>query len=479
MPDRNIIVQDLTDILGEDRVVTDPGVLREFSVDRYRKYQWINGVYTRPVPAAVALVEGTDDVSRVLKHLNENGINCVPRTGGSATEGGLETIVPDSVVVDGSGMNKILKFDPYNMQVTAQCGVCLETLENFLRERGFTTGHSPQSKPLAHMGGLVATRSIGQLSTLYGGIEDMVAGLEAVLPGGEVVRIKSVPRRAAGPDIRHIIIGNEGALCFITEVTVKIFKYMPENLVFMGYLIDDMHDGISVLRDVMVNGYKPAVARLYDLQDAEMNFSHFQNGKCVLIFVTDGPREISEASARAIDGYAREKGAEEVDPKLIERWFGHLLWTTENIQNEIEEIRQTNNMGFTTEISADWENIGKIYDACISRVPEEVPDITLFGGHSSHSYINGTNLYFVYYYNVECGVTEEITKYHDPINRIIVEEALRYGGSMVHHHGIGKARAMFTKEEHGSAYVLLEGLKKQFDPNGIMNKGTIFHSELY
>ncbi len=72
---------------------------------------------------------------------------------------------------------------------------------------------------------LVATRSIGQFSTLYGAIEDMVVGLEAVLADGTVTRIKNVPRRAAGPDIRHIIIGNEGALCYITEVTVKIFKF--------------------------------------------------------------------------------------------------------------------------------------------------------------------------------------------------------------------------------------------------------------
>ena len=479
MLDRNKIARDLADILGEENVVTDLQALRESSVDRYRKYQWIHGVYTRPPPAAVALVSSTDDVSSVLKYLNDNRINCVPRTGTSATEGGLETIVPDSVVVDGSGMNKILKFDPYNMQATAQCGVCLETLEEYLRERGYTTGHSPQSKPLAQMGGLTATRSIGQLSTLYGGIEDMVTGLEAVLPGGEIVRIKSVPRRAAGPDIRHIIIGSEGALCFITEVTVKIFKYTPENYVYMGFLIDDMHDGISVLRDVMVNGYRPPVARLYDLQDAEMNFSHFQTGKCVLIFITDGPRELSEATARAIEGFAAERGAQPVDPALIRKWFGNLLWGPEKIQNEIEEIRQTNNIGFTTEISADWENIGKIYDACARRVPGEIPDITLFGGHSSHSYINGTNLYFVYYYNVECGVAEEVSKYHDPINEIIVEEALRFGGSIVHHHGIGKARAMFTTREHDGAYTLLEGLKKQFDPKGIMNAGTIFHSELY
>ena len=172
-------------------------------------------------------------------------------------------------------MNEILSIDPINMQATAQCGVPLQVLEDRARELGLTTGHSPQSKPVAHMGGLVATRSIGQFSTLYGGIEDMVVGLEAVFPSGEVARIKNVPRRAAGPDIRHIVIGNEGALCFITEVTVKLFPYLPENNVYLGWTLKSMKTGFEVLREVMVAGYKPSVARLYDPEDGSIHFSHF------------------------------------------------------------------------------------------------------------------------------------------------------------------------------------------------------------
>ena len=87
----------------------------------------------------------------------------------------------------------------------------------------------------------------------------------------------------------------------------------------------------------------------------------------------------------------------------------------------------------------------------------------MLGGHSSHSYQNGTNLYFVYDYNVvDCKPEEEIDKYHRPINAMIVEEALKAGGSMVHHHGIGKHRTQWTKEEHGSAYYMLKGFKRSF-----------------
>lgn len=479
MKTRESIRNDLTALVGADHVVTDESVLKESSVDRYRKYQWIHNIYTRPLPVAVVKAQSAQQVSLVLAYCNEHSINCVPRTGASATEAGLETIVPDSVVLDASDMNALLSIDTYNMQATAQCGTPLERLEDALREKGFTTGHSPQSKPLAQLGGLVATRSIGQFSTLYGGIEDMVVGLEAVLPDGTIVRIKNVPRRAAGPDIRHILIGSEGALAYITEVTLSIHRYMPENNRYYGFLVPDMETGIAVLRDVMVNGYRPSVARLYDVADGDYHFSHFETGNCVLIFVAEGPAEIAAATGSAIETLALAHGAQPVDSAHIERWFLNLNWGPEQIAEEIAEIRQTNNMGFTTEVSADWENIIHIYNAVVRRVPAEIPDITLMGGHSSHSYINGTNLYFVYYYNVECGVTEEVHKYHDPINRIIMEETLRYGGSIVHHHGIGKARAVYTEEEHGSAYRLLRGLKDQFDPKGIMNAGTIFPSELY
>ncbi|HWR45872.1 FAD-binding oxidoreductase [Sporomusa sp.] len=472
---REQIVKSLNDIVGEERVITDEQVLKTSSIDRFRKYEDICGVYTQPIPAAVVKVKNTEQVAKVLKFMNENKLNVVPRTGASATEGGLETAVENSVVIDGSDMNEMINIDPYNMLATVQCGVSLQYLEDSLREQGYTTGHSPQSKPLAQMGGLVATRSIGQLSTLYGGIEDMVVGLEAVFPNGEITRIKNVPRRAAGPDIRHVIIGSEGALCFITEVTVKIFKYMPENNRFYGYTLDNMKTGFEILREVMVEGYKPSIARLYDVEDGAFHFSHFAEDKCVLIFMAEGPQGIAEVTGKAIEEIVtRYPECAKVDSKLIERWFAHLNWGPDKIAQERTEIMETRNIGFTTEVSGCWDVINEIYENCVQRIRAEAPDITMVGGHSSHSYLNGTNMYFVYYYNiVDCKPEEEVKKYHNPINQIIVEETVRLGGSIVHHHGIGKARAPWIKDEYQSSYYILETLKKAFDPNGIMNAGTI------
>lgn len=474
------IVHAYVEMLGRERVITDQDTLKRCSTDRYYKVETIFGIYSMPLPAAVLKPSTPQQVADVLRHANEHGINVVPRTGGSATEGGLETVVENSIVVDGSAMNDIIDIDPVNMIVTAQCGVVLGDLEDRLREGGYTTGHSPQSKPLAQMGGLVATRSIGQFSTLYGGIEDMLVGVETVFPNGEICRIKNVPRRAAGPDIRHLVLGNEGALNFITEVSVKIFPYYPENHRFYGYLLDDMETGFALLREVVTQGYRPSVARLYDKEDGLYHFSDFSDGRCVLIFVAEGPQRLAEATGAAIEEIVAEvESAERVKDGLIENWFNNLNWDVSKIEEEREEIRETLINGFTTEVSGNWSAINDIYENAVARIRDEIPaQFTLLGGHSSHSYLNGTNMYFVYYYKIDdIEPTEERTRYHDPIQNIIVEETLKLGGSMCHHHGVGKHRTHFLAEEYGSSLYMLKTLKTAFDPNAIMNRGTIFPLE--
>ncbi len=474
---RAAVVEHLQQILGSDQVLTDEHLLQQRSIDNFRKLQNIFGVYTMPPPAAVAMVRSTDEVAKVLAFADEYGVNVVARTGGTATEGGLETPVENSIVVDGGLMNEIISIDAYNMQATAQCGVPLQALEDAVRAVGLTTGHSPQSKPIASMGGLVATRSIGQFSTLYGGIEDMVVGCEVVFPGGQVSRIKNVPRRAAGPDIRHVVIGNEGALCFITEVTVKLFPYMPENNIFLGWTLKSMKTGFEVLREVMVAGYKPSVARLYDPEDGQLHFSNFAApDDCIVLFMAEGNAGISKATA---DGIAeivnRYPQCTPVDSQLVADWFDDLVWGPDKVAREDERIRTTHNVNRTTEISADWSTINGIYEAVLPRIRREIKGITLLGGHSSHSYINGTNMYFNYFYDlIDCEPQDENDKYYLPIISIICEETLRAGGSIVHHHGIGKARTPWVKDEYGSSYPMLEALKRVYDPNGIMNMGTIF-----
>jgi alkyldihydroxyacetonephosphate synthase len=166
-----------------------------------------------------------------------------------------------------------------------------------------------------------------------------------------------------------------------------------------------------------------------------------------------------------------------VDSQLVEEWFDGLNWGQDKIDAEKRTMLEQAHLGYTTEVSIDWSGVQALFESVMHRIRTEFPradDLTMLGGHSSHSYQTGTNLYFVYDYHINCEPRDEITEYHQPLNAIVVEEALRLGGSMVHHHGIGKYRTPWTLDEHGSAYPMLETLKQGFDPNGIMNRGTIF-----
>lgn len=478
------ILEALEKMLTPDQINLNTDDLYDASCDRYKKYAKAKKVLDMPQPTAIVYPNSTEEVQKLLMFCNDNKINVIPRSGKTATEGGLENWKEQTLVIDAKRLDQIIKVDTYNMLATVQAGVPLQQLEDELRKQGYTTGHSPQSKPVAQYGGLVATRSIGQFSTLYGGIEDMVVGLECVFPNGHISRIKNVPRRAAGPDIRHIVIGNEGALCYITEVTIKIFRFYPENFQFHGYLVKDVDTGIKILREVMVNGYRPSVARVYSEEDARQHFYHFHKGECVLIFSTEGPKEMSDATISGIEA-AIEKFKdgilEEVDTQLIADWFNQLNWSQKDIDDEFQGMIDNDaHDGYTTEVSADWENVAKLYHNVINRIRNEFPrahDLTMLGGHSSHSYHNGTNMYFVYNYNINCAPEDEFRIYHHPLQTIIVEETLKVGGSICHHHGVGKFRNQWIDQEHGSAFFMLEKLKEVFDPNGVMNFGTIFYQE--
>lgn len=474
---RSEIVAAVTDLLGPDQVDTDESRLRASSVDRFRKFTAVHGIFDGPFPAVIAYPSSTEEVAAVLAFAAQRCVAVVPRTGGTSTEGGLETVVEDSIVLDGSRMDTVLGVDRENMMATVQCGVPLLRLETILREQGLTTGHSPQSQPIAQMGGLVATRSIGQFSTLYGAIEDMVVGLEAVLPGGRVVRIKNVPRRAAGPDIRHVLIGNEGALAYITEVTVKVFPWYPDTTRYHGFLVPDFAAGVGLLREVVTAGYRPAVARLYSPGDARQHFPDHPMDMNLVVLSAEGPARLVAATSAAIEEAAASVEHAPVPERRIRTWFENLNWGPDKIEAEKQEMLRTSHLGYTTEVSVDWSRTAELYEAVMTRIRTSFPradDLTLLGAHSSHSYQTGTNLYFVYDYDIRCEPREEIDEYHVPLNAIIVEEALRVGGSMVHHHGVGKYRTPWVREEHGSAYHLLSGLKRAFDPGNVMNPGSLY-----
>jgi FAD/FMN-containing dehydrogenase len=470
--EKQAIISGLRALLGEDRVRDDPEIIKKASSDYigFRQYERFDGKDLVPQAACVVKPRNTEEVSRALAFLNQNRIDTVPRTGGSSV---TQSIEPEEggVILDGSGMNGIINLNERDMMVSARCGTPLEYLESYLNERGFTTGHFPQSLPLAQLGGLAATRSIGQFSTLYGGIEDLVVGLEAVLADGEIIRIKNSPRRSVGPDLRQLFIGSEGMLGFITELTLKLFRHRPETRWMRAWAIQGMDAGLNLIREVMIEGYRPAVVRLHDAEESQRMFGDsLPEQSCVLLFLAEGPGAVAAAIGQGIAEIAGRYETTDLGTRPVESW----LKTRNDVCYHLDEpvYYRHGAVADTCEISAPWSVIGEIYRAVRERLAREMPNLVSIGGHSSHSYVQGTNIYFTFGFLVKNGAASAGTDYMKLIG-VIMEETLKRGGSIAHHHGSGKYRTRWMPGEHGSSYTLLRKLKAALDPQGILNKGVL------
>lgn len=469
--DNKQLIAELGTVLTKEQVICDVEAVRVASRDYigFRQYEHFDGQHNVPSAACVVKPRSTAEASQVLAYLNANRIQVVPRTGGSSVTMGVEP-QQDGVILDGSEMNEILELNETDMWVTARCGTPMAYIEDYLQQRGYTTGHSPQSLPMAHVGGLLATRSIGQFSTLYGGIEDMVVGLEAVMADGGIVRVKNNPRRSVGPDLRHLFMGSEGMLAFITEATLKIHKYRPENRWMNAYGIRGMKNGLDCLRTIMTEGYRPAVVRLHDETEVQSLFGSIApEGYCLLLFLAEGPQAITAAIGSAIEGILKNYDVIDLGKKPMESW----LRTRNHVCDEMDMPKYYSRgaIADTCEISAPWSQIGLIHEAVLQRLPEELPNLVSIGGHSSHSYLNGTNIYFTFGFLKRPEATAQEDYMH--LVRVIMEETLKRGGSIAHHHGSGKYRTQWMPQEHGSSYELMYKIKDALDPNHILNKGVI------
>ena len=355
--------------------------------------------------------------------------------------------------------------------MTVGAGVPLATLEAWLGKRGYTTGHYPQSIDLALVGGLVATRSSGQFSTRYGSIEDLVAGLEAVLPDGQVVRISSQPRRAVGPDLRQLWIGSEGAFGTITEVTLKIVPRPPSRWL-QAYGVGSMRAGLDVVRGFMREGWRPAVVRLHDAVEAHRSFyGTVAEGESILLLLSEGPAGYPEAEGSAIDAAARRAGLRPLGPEPVERWL--------EVRNDIAEYETYLRRGLivdTIEVAAPWTCIADVYEQVLRQLVDEVPEMVHASGHSSHSYPQGTNLYFVLAAQPRRDA-DDAARVYEAIWSRVMETTLALGGTISHHHGIGRFRARWVPRDLGSSYELLRRVKAALDPLGLMNPGSLLPAE--
>lgn len=461
------IINELIELLGSDRVNEESDTITKHARDTW-PLRLVKRKFGDELekPLCVISPKNTEDVSKALAFLNEKGVNVVPYGGGSGVTGGAEP-TRHSVVIHMGEMNNILHLDKDNLTVTAQPAMNMGKLEKWLNEQNYISGHYPQSIELAQLGGLVSTRSSGQFSTKYGNIEDLLIGLEAVLPNGEIVRTKNNPRRSTGPDLRQIWLGAEGVFGIITEVTIKVFP-KPAEQWMQAYALNSVRQGLEIIQQFMQEGWKPAVVRLHDAFEASQKYSkHLNKDESILLLLSEGPEGYAQLEGSALDRIVQARGGRALGTEPVEVWFEH--------RNEVGALERLTSRGMivdTIEISAMWTDVANIYEQVTRRLKEEIPELLAISGHASHAYMQGTNIYFVLA-TKPLNDRTEVEHVYWSIWNIVMEITLANNGSICHHHGIGKLRAHWMPEELGSSYQLLETIKRALDPNEIMNKGTL------
>ena len=459
----------LENALPSGRVVRDEETRRGHAHD-YWALEAIHDVAGNPTepPPAVVFPESTAEVSRILEIADDERTAIVPYGLGSGVCGAVRP-GGDALVVDLSRMNGLVNLNAVACTAKVQAGLNGAECERLFGEQGFTLGHFPQSIGVSTVGGWVATRASGQLSTRYGNIEDLVLALEVVLPGGRVINTFPAPRAATGPDIREIILGSEGTLGIVTEID---FKLSPKPAVKAGFAarLKSWNDGLGITRELLQAGWRPAVLRLYDGIEAQRNFGEwFPEREPLLLVMSEGTEAMRAALDLELDAAltaCTSRGGEVLGDAPLQHWLGN-----RNHVPSWDELLGNGLVVDTIEVSATWDRIEELHGKVTAAI-EAVPGVLVASGHTSHGYTTGVNIYFTFVGSSKEEKDQE--RLYTDAWGAAMEATIACGGSIAHHHGIGRIRRDFLPRELGDTGIeVLRSVKKALDPNGIMNPGVL------
>jgi alkyldihydroxyacetonephosphate synthase len=420
-------------------------------------------------PELVARPSDEAGVASAVRLAGEHHVPVVAWGGGSGTQGGAVP-VHGGLVLDLTGLDRILEIDERSHTVTCEAGVNGRRLEQELNERGLMLPHYPASSEWATVGGYVAARGSGVLSTRYGKIEDLVLSLRVVLASGEVIETVEVPRHAVGPELTQLFVGSEGTLGVITRVTLQIVP-LPATRSFATVRFPSVGAGVDAVRRALAVGHRPSVVRMYDDEATRLALSPVVgeelDGVCT-IFCFEGEEDAVAAESTATLALARETGAEELEERLGRIWWDRRYeFYYPPHQPVLPQIWGT------IDVVATYAKIEAVYEALRAAVKAPYADVNLqLRMHFSHWYTWGTMIYARFVVPDGGGGTGAIDL-HDRIWADGLEAAFAAGGVMNDHHGVGLKLAPYMERQHGASLGALRRIKEALDPEGILNPGKL------
>jgi alkyldihydroxyacetonephosphate synthase len=446
------------------------------------------------LPLGVARPETAEDVAALVEFARREGMPLVPFGAGSGVCG---AIAPDArtLVVDTKRMRSVERRGDLLVVGPGTLGILLE---ESLARGSLTLGHFPSSILCSTVGGWVAARGAGQCSGRYGKIEDMLFGADCVLGTGETVRFQ---RRTGGLDLLPLLVGSEGTLGILTSLSLRLLPAPPARA-FRSYELPNLDAGVAALRGIYQSGLRPAVARLYDPLDSALlrqrprasgtprsdvplepnrhttilsllGGARALNGvvellertlltESKLVLVFEGrPGEVDE-DADSAGAIVRELGGTSLGEAHARTWFERRY----AVSYEQSRVFRHDAWSDTLEVAAPWSRLTSLYHS----VRRAVGRHALVMAHFSHAYPDGCSIYFTFLARSRDGAAAD---HHREVWREALLSALEAGGTISHHHGIGRVRADALAQELGAGGLsVLRALKRAWDPDGIFCPGS-------
>lgn len=536
VPDVERLVRDLEAIVGPRRVSVRTADLETYARDMWPRMLLGHreGLRTPHRPHAVVWPEHVREVVAIVRLAREHRVPIIPYGGGSGVCGGVVP-VHGGITIDTKRMQALRAVRDADLVCDVEAGLSGERFERELARRGYTFGHFPSSIYCSTVGGWLATRAAGQLSTKYGKVEDRVAGLTVVTGRGEIVETDGPHRALRGPSWTQLLLGSEGTLGIITSARLRLAP-APQLAVYRGFEVDDVATGVHAIRRVLQRGLRPAVIRLYDELDTLINSfgSHEDKSpqpRAPLPPVATGALPAWPGAPAAADdgildrliGFARGKhlrrdamnaalGRSSLVNKLVgtvaekvARRGCRLVVGLEGarIRTEVEaaltfselEAAGARDKGedpgwawlrhryavsyrmspmFRDGAFVDTMEVAASWDR-LSDLYHAVRDAigrhAVVMAHFSHAYPDGCSIYFTFAATSPDAAAGE--RLYDAIWRDGLEATTRVGGTISHHHGVGLLKAPYMAGEHREAMAVFEAAKRALDPDGVFNPGKM------
>lgn len=523
---------DLARIVGANNVSTLEGDRIAYSRDCWpRDVLELRAGRIGAAPACVVWPESPEEVARVLQFSQQAGVPIVPYGAGSGVSGGARPS-EGGIIVDLKRMRAIRDVDTTNLRAEVEAGIIGERLERALNARGLTLGHFPSSIICSTFGGWLAARSAGQMSTMYGKIEDMTLGVELASPG-RVRRLMLGPRPPDGPDFNALVIGSEGTFGIMTAAQVRL-RPLPETRLFRGFQFPHVKAGVEAIRRLLRANIRPSVVRLYDALDTLVGRGHGEDDEVADVasfdvlaqraqgwvddFVkrfTPG-RSAADLTKRIRKGLMRStvkavmgaplmlNRAASVLPEeclLVLGFEGqralvkaevaeatrlcqaegaadlgpgpgeHWYKNRYNVSFKSSKMYATGIFVDTMEVAATWDRLMPLYHAVKKAISRDA----VVMAHFSHAYGEGCSIYFSFAGQAaDPNEPEEAIERYDRIWRNALIAVHESGGTISHHHGVGESKAVGMAREHGPGGMrMLNALKESFDPKGMINPGKL------